>query len=89
MLQKSNTQTEFDEEFNREIKIIDEAILACKRDFEDLIYRRHEVIARRFGIDVMELIEYVINDDEVPREAAEIIASIAKKKKGQPKRRRF
>ena len=77
-------QAQFD--FDREIALIDEALSACKRDFEDLVYKRYEFIARRFGIDVMELIDYIIKSSDVPREAVDVILSIAMKKKTNTKR---
>jgi len=80
----SHTEVEFDSELKR----IDEAILACKRDFEDLVYKRHEYIARKFGIDVIELIKYIAESGDVPHEAADIIVSIAKSKKEQLKNNR-
>jgi len=89
MLQENQTQSDSDAEYDREIKIIDEAILACKRDFEDLVYKRHEIIARRFGIDVMELINFIAKNGDVPQEAADIITAIAKKKKEQARRSRY
>jgi len=71
--------------YDKEIERIDEAIIACKRDFEDLLFKRYEVIARKFGIDVMELIDYVSKSDDVPQEAVNIIVSIVKKKRQQLK----
>jgi len=70
-------------DYDKEIEKIDEAITACKRDFEELLYKRHEFIARKFGIDVMELIEFVSQSDDVPQEAVDIIVSIVKKKREQ------
>jgi len=86
MLQERQPQAGCDTEFDREIAIIDDAIRACKRDFEDLVYKRHEIIARKFGMDVLELINYIANDENVPQEAADLIASIAKKKKAQSRK---
>jgi len=77
-MQTNHVEAEFDSELGR----IDEAILACKRDFEELVYKRHEYIARKFGIDVIELINYIAESGDVPREATDIIVSIAKKKLG-------
>ena len=76
MLQSSQIQIDFD----REIERIDEAIFACKRDFEDLVYKRHEFIARKFGMDIFELIDYIVKSNDVPQEAADLIVSIAMKK---------
>jgi len=70
-------------DYDKEIEKIDEAISACKRDFEELLYKRHVFIARKFGIDVMDLIEYVSKSDDVPQEAVDLIVSIVKKKREQ------
>ena len=77
MPQKSQIKINYD----REIEKIDEAILACKKDFEDLLYKRHEMVARKFGVDVMELIDYISKNKNVPKEAVDIIATIAMKKR--------
>ena len=79
MIKKIKRQVDYD----REIERIDEAIIACKKDFEDLLYKRHEVIAKKFGMDVFELIDYITKSNEVSPEAAEIIVSIAAKKRKQ------
>ena len=79
MTQKIRKQVDYDREIGR----IDDAIIACKRDFEDLLYKRHEVIAKKFGMDVFELIDYITKSNEVSPEAAEIIISIAAKKRKQ------
>ena len=79
MSQEYKTQIDYD----RELERIDEAIVICKRDFEDLIYKRHLYIARKFGIDVLQLLDYVTKNYDVPQEAADIIAAIAIRKKGQ------
>lgn len=79
MAQEIRRQVDYDKEIER----IDEAIIACKRDFEDLLYKRHEVIAKKFGMDVFELIDYITKSNEVSPEAADIIVSIATKKRKQ------
>ena len=85
MYRESQPQIDYD----REIEKIDEAILACKRDFEDLVYKRHEFIAWKFGLDVIELMDYIVKSyDDVPQEAVDIIVSKIKKKTEQLRRER-
>ena len=81
MLQKSQAQTDFD----RELEKIDAAIIACKKDFEDLLLKRHEVIARKFGIGIMDLLESIAKEEDVPQEAMDIIISMAMKKRNNLK----
>ena len=81
MIKKSRVPIDYD----REIERIDEAIVACKKDFEDLLYKRHEMIAKKFDIDVYELIDYIVKSNGVSQEAADIIVSIAARKREQSK----
>ena len=80
MSQDNQEQLEYEVEFNREVEIIDRALLACKKDFEDLMYKRLEIMARRFRIGVPELIDCLLKADDVPQETAQLISSIAKNK---------
>jgi len=80
MSQDNQPQLEPDAEFNREVEIIDKALLACKKDFEELMYKRLEIMARRFRINVPDLVDCLLKADDVPKETAELISSIAKKK---------
>jgi len=74
-------------DYDREIEIIDHALLACKRDFEELLYKRHVFIARKFNIDILELIDYLAMDGGVAKESVDMLISIVNRKREKPTKR--
>ena len=81
MIRKSQAEIDYD----KEIKKIDEALIACKKDFENLLYKRHVFIARKFNIDVLELISHIAKDGEIAQESVDMIVSIVNEKRKKPR----
>ena len=77
MSQKSNISVDYDKEIGR----VDQAILALRKELEELVYKRYELIAHKHNINTHELMECIVEHDLVPKEVVEIINSAAEKKK--------
>jgi hypothetical protein len=75
MLQNSYVQIDFDREIGR----VDKAIGSLGNELEELVYKRYELVARKHGLDMQELMEFVIENDLMPKEVMELVNSARKK----------
>jgi hypothetical protein len=77
MLQKSYVQIDYD----KEIKRIDKAISSLGNELEELVYKRYELVAQKYGLDLQELMEFIVDNGLMPKEVVELLNSARKKDK--------
>ena len=76
MSQKRYMQVDYDKEIGR----VDKAILALRKELEDLVYKRYELIAQKHNINTDELMECIVEHDLIPKEVVDLINSAVEKK---------
>jgi len=80
MTQTSNTPIDFD----REVEAVDSAIVAHKREIEELISKRYELIAQKSDLDMQEVVECLFECDLDPKEVMEFIVAAKNRKLNHP-----
>ena len=75
MLQQSYVQIDYDKEIGR----VDKAIGALGNELEELVYKRYELIARKYGLDMRELMQFISENDLMPKEVMELVNSAREK----------
>ena len=75
MLQQSYVQIDYDKEIGR----VDKAIGALGNELEELVYKRYVLIARKYGLDMRELMQFISENDLMPKEVMELVNSAREK----------
>jgi len=75
MLQQSHMQIDYDKEIGR----VDKAISALGNELEELVYKRYELVAQKYGLDMRDLIEFITDNDLMPKEVMELVNSARSK----------
>ena len=78
MLYENETQVDYDQK----IKSIDKVIDTLSKELEDLLYKRHVLVAKMCGVNVLELIDYIEKNenDKASKDMVDVISSIVRKK---------
>ena len=71
-------------EFRRLIAEIDSALVALNNGQEELVFLRHQLIAREYDLDTLELIDVLKANEKISKDVVEIISRIVRKKYKQP-----
>ena len=66
-------------DYDKEIGRVDKAIIALSNELEELVYKRYELIAHKHNLNAQELMEYIVENDLMPREVVEIMVSALEK----------
>jgi len=75
MLQKNHIPIDYDKEIGR----VDKAIIALGKELEDLVYKRYELLAGKHDLNAKELIQYIVQNDLMPKDVTELIVSAMEK----------
>jgi len=75
MLQESYAQIDYDKEIGR----VDKAISALGSELEELVYKRYELVAQKYGLDMQDLIEFINDNNLMPKEVMELVNSARNK----------
>lgn len=75
MLQKSYAQIDYDKEIQR----VDNAIGSLGNELEELVYKRYELVAQKHGLDLQELMEFIMDNGLIPKEIVELVKSAREK----------
>ena len=67
-------------DYRKAIADIDKAIIALNNGQEDLLYLRHQMIARIYDMDEMELMGVLKKNEGISKEVVEIIGRVVDKK---------
>ena len=69
-------------DYDAEIKRVDNAIVALNNDLEDLVYKRYELIAKKYNLNMHDLMDFIIRNNLVSKDVIELIVSSLEKKRG-------
>ena len=75
-------ECEIEDDYDQEIKRVDKAIVALGKEMEDLLYKRHGLVAKKCGVDVLELMDYIVKNksDKVHKGIVDVIENIVKQR---------
>jgi len=67
-------------DFDKELEVVDRAIVAREKEIEELICKRYELIAMKNDLEMQEVVECIFESNIDPNEVMELIVTAIKKK---------